>query len=268
MMRLGTVSVLSMLMTMWLAGAASAEIFTDFYDFSDTQYTDDFTAIRRGSQIKGDGVEDLGGTGHTALNFTGKAGPAGDTWLAKWTPGGAPGIFKGRCGTAVGANVLIHPFNNRKGAGVVALLNDANRGDKGLAVVLYGNGNTDAVQLATIDSFTGKLVPLKTAPLIAPVKENAWYAVIMELTVDLAVEGHSLLVEAFVLSLQDPTNPNSDFDRMIGFLHYTTWQTSLEEIGLEPQGQVGIMASAINAAIDSSVTNWAAIEGNEGPCWE
>ena len=162
MTKLKTVAtILSMLMTLGFAGAASAQIFTGFYDFADTQYADDFTDVRRGSQING-GAPDLGGTLHTALNFTGQAGPAGDTWLTKWTPGGAPKHFNGRCGTAVAANILIHPFNNRKGAGLVALLNDANPGDKGLAVIVYDNGNTDAIQLATIDPFTGKLVPLKT----------------------------------------------------------------------------------------------------------
>jgi hypothetical protein len=268
MKKLKTVAtIVSMLMTLGFAGAASAQIFTGFYDFAGTQYTDDFTDVRRGSKIDG-GAPDLGGTSHTALNFTGQAGTAGDTWLTKWTPGGATSIFNGRCGTRVAAAVLVHPFNNRKGAGLVALLNDANPGDKGLAVVLYDNGNTDAMQLATIDSFKGKLVPLKTVPLIAPIQENAWYVVLMDLMVDLAYDGHSLLVRAVVISLQDPTDPNSEGDRVIGFLQFTTFQTSLEGIGLQPAGQVGVMASAISAVVDSSVTNWAAAEGFEGPCSE
>ena len=270
MTKLKTVAIiLSMLMTLGFAGAASAQIFTGFYDFADTQYADDFTDVRRGSQING-GAPDLGGTLHTALNFTGQAGTAGDTWLTKWTPGGAPKHFNGRCGTTVAANILIHPFNNRKGAGLVALLNDANPGDKGLAVIVYDNGNTDVIQLATIDPFTGKLVPLKTVPVIAPIQENAWYLVLMELTVDLAFEGHSLFVQAVVLGLQDPTDPNSEVqvDRVIGGLQFKTFATSLEGIGLQPAGQVGVMASAISAVVDSSVTNWAAEEGFEGPCSE
>jgi hypothetical protein len=48
----------------------------------------------------------------------------------------------------------------------------------------------------------------------------------------------------------------------------TVFTTSLEELGLQPAGQVGIMASAISAVVDSSVTTWGAIEGNEGPCFE
>jgi len=40
------------------------------FTFIDTQYTDCFTAVRRGADITHNGALDLGGTGHTALNFT------------------------------------------------------------------------------------------------------------------------------------------------------------------------------------------------------
>jgi hypothetical protein len=46
------------------------------------------------------------------------------------------------------------------------------------------------------------------------------------------------------------------------------FKTPLENIGLQPAGQVGVMASAITAVADSSVTNWIAAEGFEGPCSE
>src|SRR5262245_51038181 len=64
--------------------------------FTDTQYTTCFTDVRRGADINDDGAPDLGGTGHTALNFTGGAGPAGDTWLTKFTPNGGTLICDGR----------------------------------------------------------------------------------------------------------------------------------------------------------------------------
>lgn len=263
MTKLTAVAILSVLAMFGFAGAASAEIFTGFYDFSGTQYTDDFTDVRRGAQINGDGAYDLGGTGHTALNLSGRAGASGATWLTKWTPGGARSIFNGRCGTAVAANILIHPFNNRKGAGLVSLLNDTDPGDKGLALIVYDNGKSDALRLATIDPFTGKLVHLKSGPLIAPIKENEWYMVFMELAVELAWEGHTLIVEAGVVSLEDPTDPNSDFAHLIGALRF---KGQLEATGLQSSGQVGIMASAVNAVVDSSATNWLAAEGFEGPC--
>lgn len=48
-----TVAVLSLLVTLACAGAASAQFFTGFYDFADTQYTDDFhPTVTRRAQIK------------------------------------------------------------------------------------------------------------------------------------------------------------------------------------------------------------------------
>src|SRR5262245_44523731 len=182
------VAMVSMLVIVGAAGRASAQIFTGLYDFAETQYADDFTDVRRGSQINSG--FDLGGTGQTALNFTGQAGPAGDTWLTKWTPGGATGVLNGGCEIRTAADVLMRPFDSRKRVGLVALLSDTNPGDKGLAFILYNNGNTDEIQLAIIDPFTGKRTPLRTGHLIAPVNENTWYALAMDVQVDLAYNGH------------------------------------------------------------------------------
>src|SRR5262245_53845088 len=119
-------------------------------NFSDSQYTACFTDVRRGADINDDNAPDLGGTGHTALNFTGGAGPAGDTWLTKFTPNGGTRICLGAGIIVVEADTLIHTFNNTKGAGVMALLDPA-PGGNGLALILYNQGNSDALQLATID---------------------------------------------------------------------------------------------------------------------
>src|SRR5215813_4069054 len=102
-------------------------------NFSDSQYTACFTDVRRGGDINDNNAPDLGGTGHTALNFTGGAGPAGDTWLTKWTPNGSTVICDATApgGIVLFADVLIHTFNNTKGAGLVALL-DSVPGGKGL----------------------------------------------------------------------------------------------------------------------------------------
>src|SRR5215468_7078528 len=125
-------------------------------NFTDSQYTECFTDVRRGADINDNGALDLGGTGHTALNFTGGAGPAGDTWLTKFTPHGDTQICDSTAlaGIVFLADVLIHTYNNTKGAGLVSLLNFA-PGDKGLALILYDQGNSDALQLATIDPATG-----------------------------------------------------------------------------------------------------------------
>src|SRR5262249_18135523 len=65
-------------------------------DLGDGKGVSCFRDVRRAGDINA-GV-DLGGTGHSALNFTGSAGSAGDTWLTMYdeTPN-APGqtIFTG-----------------------------------------------------------------------------------------------------------------------------------------------------------------------------
>jgi hypothetical protein len=251
-----------LLIPLGAAGAAAADTVTGFYDFTGTQYADDFTDVRRGGQINADGADDVGRTGHPALSFTGQAGPSGDTWLTKWTPGGAPVFFNGRCGISIAASLLVHPFNNRKGAGLVVLLNDAHPDDKGLAVLLYDSGNSDALQLATIAPFTGKLTPLGTLPLGAAIREDAWYVLIMDVQVELGFDTDKLVGHIELISLVDPSDPDSDFGESLG----VSFRTSLDATGLGDHGQVGIMASAIGARVDSSVTNWIAAEGIEGPC--
>jgi len=139
----------------------------------------DFRAVRRANDIN---VEfDLGGTGHQALNFTGIARAAGDTWIAVYDPApNPPPVTFGS--VSLRADVLIHTFNNKKGAGLLALYNEA-PSKKGLALTLYSAGNTDTLVLATVDQ-AGKLVTLKTVSLGAGIAENAWYRVSMDVTVD------------------------------------------------------------------------------------
>jgi hypothetical protein len=112
---------------------------------------------------------DLGGTWHQALNFTGTAGAGGDTWITVYdrAPNPPPVTFGS---VSLSADVLIHPYNNKKGAGLLALYNEA-PSMKGLALTLYGAGNTDSLVLATVDQ-AGKLVTLKTVSLGAAIAEN------------------------------------------------------------------------------------------------
>src|SRR5215813_9301849 len=153
-------------------------------NFSDSQYTACFTDVRRGLDINDDNAPDLGGTGHTALNFTGGAGPAGDTWVTKFTPNGGTRICAlGGLNTVLLADVLIHTFNNTKGAGLMALL-DPVPGGKALALILYDQGNSDALQLATIDPATGQLTKVKSVSLGAGIAENAWYRLRMVVNVN------------------------------------------------------------------------------------
>src|SRR5262245_47336877 len=244
---------IAMVATLGFTGAAWAidGVCTTFpLDFSDSQYTECFTDVHRGPDINDNNALDLGGTGHTALNFTGGAGPAGDTWLTKFTPGGDTLICDSVPGFALVADILIHTYNNTKGAGLVALLDSA-PGGKGLALILYDQGNSDALQLATIDPATGQLTKLKSVSLGAGIVENVWYRVVLTI---LPTTGDVLVVNGVVIRHATPTDPNSPNAGEVG--PPLTFQGSLSAAGLEDSGEVGIVASAFSTNVNSSVTNF------------
>src|SRR5262245_49106659 len=220
--------------------------------FSDSQYTACFTDVCRGSDVNDDGAPDLGGTGHTALNFTGGAGPAGDTWLTRFTPNGTTRTFDGKDAICMRADVLIHTYNNTKGTGLVGLLNLA-PGDKGLAVILYDQGNSDSLQLATIDPATGQLGKLTSVSLGAGIAENAWYRIQFSFLADL--NENVLAASARVFRHATPTDPNSPSAGQVG--PTLAFERSLSALGLDDSGEVGIAASAFSTNVTSSVTNWS-----------
>jgi hypothetical protein len=92
---------------------------------------------------------DVCGTGHAALNFTGSAGAAGEAWIAVYDQTPADNSVENLYSSVnLSTDLLFRSFNNKKGAGVMALLNEG-AADKGLAVVAYDNGNTDTLVLGT-----------------------------------------------------------------------------------------------------------------------
>jgi len=249
---------IAMLATLGFPGAPGATppvctaTFATRLNFSDSQYTACFTDVRRGADINDDGAPDLGGTGHTALNFTGGAGPAGDTWLTKYTPGHAMICDAALAPVQLAADVLIHTYNNTKGAGLVVLLDPA-PGGKGLALIVYDQGNSDALQLATIDPATGKLGKLTSVSLGAGIAENAWYHLFM----NIRVVHDQLIVAASVSRFETPTDPNSPVVGVVG--PPLLFDGSLSAAGLESEGEVGIAASAFSTNVNSSVTNFSII---------
>lgn len=243
-----TVAVVAALATLGLAGGAWAwGNSAGPFDFSGTQYADEFRDVRRGGDINSG--TDLAGGGHSALNFTGSTGSAGDTWITVYKEETA---FDADTGICMHADVLIHRFNNRKGAGLVALLNEG-PGGNGLALLLYDNGNTDALVLNLVDPNTGKLTKLASVALGSGIAENAWYRVFLNL---LGGSGTELSVNAQVRSHSDPSNPNSSITSLVGSTLLFTG--AFEDLGLEHTGEVGLIASAISAVVDSSATNFEA----------
>jgi hypothetical protein len=209
----------------------------------------DFRDVRRPNDINIG--SDLGGTGHQALNFTGTAGAGGATWITVYDP--APNPPPATFGSvSLSADVLIHTFNNKKGAGLLALYNAAPL-KKGLALTLYSAGNTDTLVLATVDQ-AGKLVTLKTVSLGSAIAENVWYRVIMVVTV---APGGIVSVDGYVFPHETPTDPNSaPLDYLVGGpLSFFGALGAGALVGVEPTGEVGILSAAVAAANSSSVTN-------------
>src|SRR5262245_22773563 len=107
--RIGAVAVLATLVLSGTAWATPSIISAGPFDFvpCPSEYNDNFTDVLRGAEI--DSGFDLGNTGHCAVNFTGSAGSAGDTWLTRFddAPPNAFNAFQGLC---MRADVLINHF--------------------------------------------------------------------------------------------------------------------------------------------------------------
>jgi hypothetical protein len=227
------------------------------FDFA-SSYPDCFREVQRGGGIT-PGM-DLGLASHTALNITGSAGSGGGTWLTvvDQAPGDSDedNVYGSEF---LCADILIQRFDNTKGAGVVALLNEE-VGKKGLALILYNAGNTDRLVLATVEgdpAQAGKLAIVKgpgdkpmSVSLGGLIQENAWYRVLMTVMVD----GRPQIMGQ-VFKHKDGTDPNSlPISQVGGTLVYTP--DSLPA-GVDTLGQNGIIGSAISAVVNASVTNFS-----------
>jgi hypothetical protein len=192
---------------------------------------------------------DLGGTGHTAMNFTGTAAGGGDTWLTVYDTTPADDTVKDLFGNVgLTADVLIHVYNNKKGAGLLALFNeDATK--KGLALAVDDSGNSDALTLGTVNKATGTFTALKTVSLGGAILENAWY----RLTMDVAVSGSNVTVTGKLFQHATPSDPNSALGAQIGS---TLTFSGPRPAGVDAAGEIGMAASAFGAMVDSSVANF------------
>jgi DNA-binding beta-propeller fold protein YncE len=235
------------------AVAATCPSVFDF-DFSDVDlsanaYSRCFRDLLGGSEITVG--PDLGGTGYRSVNVQGVSGSTPTTWLTVYdatlaSPAeGPPSGVQTFC-----ADVQIVPFNNIKGAGVVAMLNEG-PGQKGLALALYEAGNTDTMFLATVDlAKKGKLKTLVSVPLQDGInRKKNWYRVIM--TVDPTIPK----VTGRVFKHSASTNPNSPLGDQIGAT--LKYRPEVLPAGLTSPGKTGILASSIGAVLNVSVTNFS-----------
>lgn len=228
------------------------------FDFASGEYADCFRGLVRASEIS-DGP-DFGNTGQSAVNFKGGNGPTPGTWLTAYdaTPKDSnPGPMFG-AGTLC-ADILIVPFNNIKGAGVMTLLNEGvgkeGVSKKGLALVIHEAGNTDTLVLSTVDgdpAKKGKPTKLKSVSLNGKISGKVWYRLIMTTVED---SHKKWTVTGKVFPHATPTDPNSKLKEQVGTT--LTWGPEALPAGVTSPGQNGLVASAVTAVLNTSVTNFS-----------
>ena len=206
----------------------------------------DFRDVRRPTQINV-GPDLCGVPGKESINFTGTAGSSGDTWITVYDPASnPPPITFGS--VSLSADVQIKRFDNAKGAGLLALFNEA-AGKKGLALIPMNNGNTDRLQLVTVDQ-AGKRTVLASVSLGSGFQQCVWYRV----TMAVVVSGADVTVTGQVFQHATPTDPDTLVTGQVG---PTLSFTGPRPAGVDATGEVGIVAAATNAVVDSSVTNFS-----------
>jgi hypothetical protein len=86
----------------------------------------------------------------------------------------------------------------------------------------------------------------------AAIAENVWYRVSMDVTVEAGV----VSVFGTVFKHDDPTDPDSALTTQVGVpLTFSATLGTGALGGVDPTGEVGILAAAVSTANSSSVTN-------------
>jgi hypothetical protein len=206
----------------------------------------DFRGVRRASDISLG--PDLGGTGHKAINFSGSTGSAGDTWITVYDVAPATGdedsVYSS---VGLAADILIQSYNNKKGAGLLALFNEG-AGQKGLTLLILDSGTSDTLALGAVNPSTGLVTTLATVSLGPNILENEWY----RLTMDVAVSGGNVAVTGRVFRHASPADPKSPIGAQItGTLNFSGTRPA----GVDSPGEVGVAAFALGV-VNSSVANF------------
>ena len=220
------------------------------YDNSATQTTGVFRDVLDGGLINR-GL-DLGGTNHTALNFTGSDSNTGfDGAIAVYDSNvsdGAATLFTGNM--TLSADILVATFNNAKGAGLLTLFNE---GDNlgGLALYLWDAGNSDnaAMNLVAQNGVTRPGNTLASVGLGSGIAENVWYRLILDLT----FTGSDFTATGSVFRHLAAGDPNSALGTQVGstLVYNGTLSSSL----VDPY-EVGLVSRGDSAVRNTSVTNF------------
>ena len=147
-------------------------------------------------------------------------------------------------------------FDNAKAPGLLALFNEGS-GGKGLALMLWDNGNSDTLRLHRVDQ-TGVIGRNKSNEALASVAlgnkipEHHWF----RLTLDVTLNGDQLSVTGKVFKHRHEDDPDSALGAQVGdTLHF---ESALSTLGLAGSGQAGIAFKQVsNSGHLSSVTNFS-----------
>ena len=223
------------------------------YDNNASQTTGVFRDVLNGAYISQG--SDLGGTGHTALNFTGSDNNdplKGRITLYDTSPSTTvPTLFSGNI--SISADILIHAHDNNKGAGILFLFNEG-AGQNGLALHLWNAGNTDSNKIELVAQ-TGEARPgaaLMTVALpVSSIADDKWY----KLQMDLVFSGSNFTVTGKVFGHTTDTDPNSALGSQIGST--LTYNSSLGTNAIASPYEIGLVARGDGAVVDTSVTNYS-----------
>jgi len=249
--------VLVCVSTFGVAGMASAGPITFAsaadYDNNAAQTTGWFRDVLNGSLINR-GL-DVGGTGHTALNFTGSdnnAAVLGRIAVYDTAPSTtSPTFFTGDI--AISADILIGTVNNGKGAGIMTLFGESGS-DAGLALFLSDAGNSDGLNVRLVQQTGISSANLSTVALGTGITEDAWY----RLALTLSFNGPNFTITGKVYGHTTDTDPNSALGAQVGStLSYTAL---LSSGNYSNPYEIGLVGRGIGAVEDTSVTNFD-IEG-------
>ena len=230
----------------------------DYDNSNPAQATGVFRDVLNGAGISRG--NDLGGTGHTALNLTGSSNNGaynGAMTLYDTTPGDAASksLFTGNI--SIFADILTSTFNNSKGPGILFLYNEGS-GMEGLALSVFNAGNTDNLELRRVSQL-GEGNPSKSLALTSlsgQIAQNAWY----RLELDLTFSGLGYTVAGRVFNHALATDPNSAIGTQIGAqLNYSGL---LSATTMAPY-EIGLVARSNGGVYDSSVTNFSIVADAE-----
>ena len=203
---------------------------------------------------------DLGGTGHTALNFVGTAGPAGSNSVTLYdtdpTTAAPNNIFSGNF--SLSGDVLFKEFNNTKQGGFVFLYNEGFPTNSGLALMLSDAGNTDNNVLSIADMSGPAMTTLVSTSLNGGIGELKWFRLTMDMTV---ISPGTFVINGKVFGHSTVTDPGSALTAQIGpTLMYTN---TFAALGIQSSGEIGLAMREIQQSAPNtnmvSITNFSEV---------